>query len=121
MSDTESKISKPIKVNKAMEFLISKIISEKKHKSQKKKEILNEITEPKETFGFLRFCDSKKTKKELMNEIKSGLKLCKGKTKDNKECNRKETINCNGFCKQHFIIEKEKANTIELIEKHMKH
>ncbi len=108
MSDAESKISKPIKVNKAMEILISKIISEKKHKPQKKKEILSGIT------------DSKKTKKELMNEIKSSLKPCKGKTKDNKECNRKETINCNGFCKQHFIIEKEKANTIELIEKHMK-
>lgn len=117
MSDTESKISKPIKVNKAMELLISKIISEKKLKSKKKKEILTEITdfkEPKEPK------EPKKTKKELMDEIKSSLNLCKGKTKDNKECNRKESLNCNGFCKQHFIIEKEKANTIELIEKHMK-
>jgi hypothetical protein len=89
-----------------MTLLITNAVNEietKKAKRQTKK-----IVEPKEP---------KKTKKELEIEAKSLLSLCKGKTKDNKECTRKESENCNGFCKQHFNLEKDKENTIELIEK----
>jgi len=87
-----------LKVTKAMEFLISEVCKktstkEKPPKSEKPKKI--------------------KVEKPILN-------LCKGKSKKNKDCTRKETENCNGFCKQHFKLEKEKAITIELIEKHKK-
>lgn len=76
------------------------------------------LTKPME---FLISETSKKSKKNIkIKEAKITLNICKGKTKDKKECTRKESKDCNGFCKQHFILEKEKANTIILIEKHMK-
>ena len=103
------KKSKPLNVTKAMTLLITNAVNEietKKAKKQAKK-----IVEPKEPK------EPKKTKKELEIEAKSLLSMCKGKTKDNKECTRKESENCNGFCKQHFNLEKDKENTIELIEK----
>jgi hypothetical protein len=109
------KQSKPLEVTKAMSLLITNAVNEieaKKAKRQgKKAEKIEEPKEPKE---------HKKTKKELEQEAKAHLAMCKGKTKDNKECTRKESDNCNGFCKQHFNIQKDKENTIELIEKHMK-
>jgi hypothetical protein len=103
------KESKPLEVTKAMSLLITNAVNEieaKKAKRQAKK--AEKIVEPKE---------HKKTKKELEIEAKAHLVMCKGKTKDNKECTRKESENCNGFCKQHFNIQKDKENTIELIEK----
>lgn len=65
--------------------------------------------------NLLSLVSKKSVKKHKKTKIV--LNKCKGKTKDNKECSRKELENCNGFCKQHFMIEKEKAETIELIEK----
>jgi hypothetical protein len=110
ISEEKPQNSKPLKVTKAMEFLISKTVqdtNEKKSKKSSKKidETTNEV---------------KKSKKELEKEAKSLLNNCKGKTKDNKDCTRKESENCDGFCKQHFKVAKEKANTVELIEKHKK-
>ena len=106
------KKSKPLNVTKAMTLLITNAVNEieaKKAKRQTKKD--EKIIEPKE------IKEPKKTKKELEKEAKSLLSMCKGKTKDNKECTRKESENCNGFCKQHFNLQKDKENTIELIEK----
>lgn len=106
-STIDSKDSKPLKITKAMDHLISITVKESEEKKEKNKS-LKEPKEPKEP---------KKTKKELTQEAKALLNNCKGKTKDNKECTRKESENCDGFCKQHFIIQKEKADTVELIEK----
>lgn len=103
-SKSSSKESKPLKITKAMDHLISITVKESEEKKEKNKS----LKEPKEP---------KKTKKELTQEAKALLNNCKGKTKDNKECTRKESENCDGFCKQHFIIQKEKADTVELIEK----
>ena len=106
------KKSKPLEVTKAMSLLITNAVNEieaKKTKRQAKK--VEKIVEPKEPK------EPKKTKKELEIEAKAHLALCKGKVKGNKECTRKESENCNGFCKQHFNLQKDKENTIELIEK----
>jgi hypothetical protein len=94
----KKQVSKPLKITKAMEILLSKVV-----KDNIKKSLKNPIEK------------QKKPKKEILP-----LNPCNGKTKNNKNCTRKESENCDGFCRQHFNLEKEKANTVELIKKHMK-
>jgi hypothetical protein len=102
----EEEKSKSLKIDKSIEYLfkIAQIKIQDKPKSQSK--ITREML--------------KIEKKKLEITKKELLKPCKGKTKDNKDCSRKEIENCNGFCKQHYNIEKEKNDTTILIEKHKK-
>jgi hypothetical protein len=106
MVSKEKNESKSLKINKSMEYLfkITQIKNQDKPKSQS--QITREML--------------KIEKEKLKIAKKELLKPCKGKTKDNKDCSRKEMENCDGFCKQHYNIEKEKINTTILIEKHKK-
>jgi hypothetical protein len=105
-----TKKEKTLKINKSLEYLFTKV-------DKKQTEIQNKPKTPSAIAREILKMEKEKlkiTKKEL-------LKHCKGKTKDNKDCSRKEVENCDGFCKQHYIIEKENINKNELIEKHKKH
>jgi hypothetical protein len=100
---------KPFKIDKSMEYLFAKI--NKKEEEAKDK--------PKSPSAIAREI-LKMEKEKLKLAKKELLKPCKGKTKDNKDCSRKEMENCDGFCKQHYAMAKETANRDELIEKHKK-
>jgi hypothetical protein len=105
----EEKPTKPLKVTNALTHLISEVAKQNAVKAAKKE--VENLLNPKP------IKIKEKSKKEIEKEERALLNNCKGKTKDNKECTRKESENCNGFCKQHFNLEKEKTDTLELIEK----
>ena len=105
----EEKPTKPLKVTNTLIHLISEVNKQNEEKKAKKE--AENLLNPKP------IKIKEKSKKELEKEARDLLKNCKKITKDGKECTRKESENCNGFCKQHYNIDKETANTIELIEK----
>ena len=108
----KEKVIKPVNVDKSLEYLMNTV--EKKMEEKK----ANTPVKQKSEAALAR--EALKAEKEKQKLAKKELNNCKGKTKDNKECSRKEVENCDGFCKQHFVLEKERANTVELIEKHKK-
>jgi hypothetical protein len=110
----EEKPTKPLKVTNALTHLISEVAKQNAVKAAKKE--VENLLNPK-PIKIKEKSKKEKSKKEIEKEERALLNNCKGKTKDNKECTRKESENCNGFCKQHFNLEKEKSDTLELIEK----